>query len=352
MKRLTDYIYQNKRASNSKIDISTLSSSAKTFYYDLFNESYIKGSNHWLVFEKAGTYNGQIKFAVDIAKELYRDLKDNRILKYNRDTLIDKGLENIFFKEIVIIYSPTKNSCYKARENFDDKSKLFDEVKIYINSTENRQYKDILASLVHELTHAWEDYNRHLDGVDSLYKLTDKDSKYAISSLEDYNAEEVEDVLKELVKKFDYLSTSFERNAYASELRAYLEANREEINGYNDALKIFYDSDIFKELSLLIETFETYKNSDRIKQIATKQYNLLFSKYRNNKQIKHNLFWKRSLRHLYDIKEKLSKNLAKIYYDFYTSEISDIKEFYSSKEHLETLTERLEFIKEFENIEK
>ena len=44
MKRFTDYIYQNKRVSNSKIDISTLSSSAKTFYYDLFNESYIKGS--------------------------------------------------------------------------------------------------------------------------------------------------------------------------------------------------------------------------------------------------------------------------------------------------------------------
>ena len=182
----------------------------------------------------------------------YKDLKDNRILKYNRDTLIDKGLENIFFKEIVIIYSPTKNSYYKARENFDDDSNLFDEVKIYINSAENREYKDILASLVHELTHAWEDYNRHLDGVDSLYKLTYKDSKYAISSLEDYNVEEVEDVLKELVKKFDYLITSFERNAYASELRAYLEANREEINGYNDALNVFYDSDVFKELSLSV----------------------------------------------------------------------------------------------------
>ena len=46
MKRLTDYIYRNKGVSKSKIDISTLSSSAKTFYYDVFNESYIKGSNH------------------------------------------------------------------------------------------------------------------------------------------------------------------------------------------------------------------------------------------------------------------------------------------------------------------
>ena len=350
MKRLTDYIYQNKRVSSYKIDISTLSSSAKTFYYDLFNESYIKGSNHWLVFEKAGTYNGQIKFAVDIAKELYRDLKNNRILKYNRDTLIDKGLENIFFKEIVIIYTPTKNSYYNARENFDDESNLFDEVKIYINSIENREYKDILVSIVHELTHAWEDYNRHLDEKDSICKLTDKNSKYAIASLEDYDAEELEDVLRELVKKFDYLTTSFERNAYASELRACLEANREEINGYNDALNVFYNSDIFKELSLLIETFETYKNNDIIKQIAAKQYNLLFSKYHKNKQIKYNVFWKRSLRHLYDIKERLSKNLAKIYYDFYTYEISDIKEFYSSKEHLETLTERLNFMGEFEKI--
>lgn len=348
MKRLTDYIYENK-IEQCIIDCSSLSSTAKTFYYDVFNESYIKGSNHWLVFEKAGTYNGQIKFAVDIAKELYRDLKYNKILKYNRDTLIDKGLENIFFKDIVIVYSPTKNSYYAARENFDNDSKLFDEVKIYINSAENRDYKDILTSLVHELTHAWEDYNRHLDGVDSLYKLTNKDSKYAISSLEEYNSEEVEDILKELVKKFDYLSTSFERNAYASELRAYLEANREDINGYNDALKVFYESGIFKELSALIETFETYQNSDTIKRIAAEQYNLLFSKYRD-KEIKYNQFWKRSLRHLYDIKEKLSKNLAKIYYDFYTSEISDIKEFYSSKERLETLTERLNFIKEFEKI--
>ena len=130
MKHITDYIYRNRRVSNSKINISTLSSSAKTFYYDLFNESYIKGSNHWLVFEKAGTYNGQMKLAVDIAKELYRDLKNNRILKYNRDTLIDRGLENIFFKEIVIIYSATKNSYYNARENFDKDSKLCDEVKI------------------------------------------------------------------------------------------------------------------------------------------------------------------------------------------------------------------------------
>ena len=100
---------------------------------------------------------------------------------------------------------------------------------------------------------------------------------------------------------------------------------------------------------MLIETFETYQNSDVIKRIAAEQYNLLFSKYRG-KEIKYNQFWKRSLRHLYDIKEKLSKNLAKIYYDFYTSEISDIKEFYSAKEHLETLIERLNFIKEFEKI--
>ena len=350
MKHITDYIYRNRRVSNSKINISTLSSSAKTFYYDLFNESYIKGSNHWLVFEKAGTYNGQMKFAVDIAKELYRDLKNNRILKYNRDTLIDRGLENIFFKEIVIIYTATKNSYYNARENFNDDSKLFDEVKIYINSIENREYKDILVSLVHELTHAWEDYNRHLDGIISICKLTDKNSKYAISSLEDYDAEELEDVLREFVKKFDYLTTSFERNAYASELRACLEANREKINGYNDALNVFFDSDIFKELSLLIETFEAYKNNDTIKQIAAKQYNLLFSEYRKNKQIKYNIFWRRSLRHLYNIKERLSKNFAKIYYDFYTSEISNIKEFYSSKEHLETLTERLNFMKEFEKI--
>ena len=216
--------------------------------------------------------------------------------------------------------------------------------------TENREYKDILVSIVHELTHAWEDYNRHLDGEDSICKLTDKNSKYAIASLEDYDAAELEDVLRELVKKFDYLTTSFERNAYASELRACLEANREEINGYNDALNVFYNSDIFKELSLLIETFETYKNNDIIKQIAAKQYNLLFSKYHKGKQIKYNVFWKRSLRHLYDIKERLSKNLAKIYYDFYTYEISDIKEFYSSKEHLETLTERLNFMEEFEKI--
>ena len=280
MKHITDYIYRNRRVSNSKINISTLSSSAKTFYYDLFNESYIKGSNHWLVFEKAGTYNGQMKLAVDIAKELYRDLKNNRILKYNRDTLIDRGLENIFFKEIVIIYSATKNSYYNARENFDKDSKLFNEVKIYINSVENREYKDILVSLVHELTHAWEDYNRHLDGIISICKLTGDKSKYAIASLEDYSTEEVEDVLREFVKKFDYLTTSFERNAYASELRACLEANREKINGYNDALNVFFDSDIFKELSLLIETFEAYKNNDTIKQIAAKQYNLLFSEYK------------------------------------------------------------------------
>ena len=133
-------------------------------------------------------------------------------------------------------------------------------------------------------------------------------------------------------------------------MRACLEANREKINGYNDALNVFFDSDIFKELSLLIETFEAYKNNDTIKQIAAKQYNLLFSEYKKNKQIKYNIFWRRSLRHLYNIKEHLSKNLAKIYYDFYTSEISNIKEFYSSKEHLETLTERLNFMKEFEKI--
>ena len=109
MKRLTDYIYKN-RIEESIIDCSVLSSTAKTFYYDVFNESYIKGSNHWLVFERAGTYNGQIKFAVDIAKELYRDLKYNKILKYNRDALIDQGLENIFFKDIT--FSKSTRECF------------------------------------------------------------------------------------------------------------------------------------------------------------------------------------------------------------------------------------------------
>ena len=169
-----------------------------------------------IVNEHYGTYNGQIKLAILVSKYIFKRTKltNDKYIKYVLYGNELKSFENIFFDKLIVIYNESCYTNYDMTSEYNDETKKFNQIKIFINSRENKTYNDILVSLVHELTHAWEDYNRRIkDDKLSLYNtLSNSNYKELISHINSFND------FSDLCAKILYMFKRFEKNAYISEL--------------------------------------------------------------------------------------------------------------------------------------
>ncbi len=150
-----------------------------------------------------------------------------------------------FFDKITIYYGKHLELGYIAKQNnFNIKDKTLKNVTIYLN-IKNR-YDNIVTALIHELTHAWDDYNRYLNNTTTLYDICSGDYKRNIKELTTDNGWEL------LVKRIEYQLTNFEVNAYLSELTIALYKSNTKIKSYKDALELFRNEDAWKTIQIYI----------------------------------------------------------------------------------------------------
>ena len=259
--------------------------------------------------EKYGTYNGQIEFIKAIAYGLSQDLKKGNNIKYNikKEDLEEAGFENIFFKEINInVSNDYSESSFIDKVSFDRKEKLFDSITI--NISEDDAKNNLLSTLIHELTHAWEEYGRYINDCPvKLSDLTSKNSKY--SNLINKKSENDG---SQKCKVILYLLTKFEKNAYLSELSTVLEKDGLEIKDYNDALKHFKETDVWINYESALYTIE---NLNKEEQEDFKNY---YNKV-NSTNLTFNKIQKKLLNQCKKIFNKISTLIPKIYYEWYTN---------------------------------
>lgn len=233
--------------------VSTLTDCIETnnTMYWHFKEEFDLDYNYgymFLISEKHGVYDGLMEFVVAIAEQLAADIDGNEQVKYelSKEQLIDEEgksfFENIFFDKIIINASrDNDDTAYlPAKSHYVDKTKSLDVVYIKINTKEDNDYDKLVRALAHELTHAYENYKRLLNGKDSLESIVKKGTRY-------YNAIDISDdgSLEDTIKKIEYRLTSFEKNAYLTELRVSLEGKK--IRDYKQALSIFEKTDVWKQ---------------------------------------------------------------------------------------------------------
>lgn len=260
--------------------------------------------------EKHGIYNGLMEFVVAISQQLAEDIKDNEGVKYelSKEDLIDEEgkefFQNIFFKKIIIDSSISNlNTAYiPNKSKYEEESKLLDVVYIKINTIEENTYDKLVRSLAHELTHAYENYKRLLNKKDSLKELSDKGTQYYKAIQYDNDGS-----LNDTVKRIQYLLTSFERNAFLTEIHTSLLGKK--IRTYKDAIEEFKKSDIWKQYSIL-KSMTDNKNVNW--QDLCDTYNEEFdTSYSLNKFKK---WLTNSIQKAY---QKMMKLIPKVYFDYY-----------------------------------
>lgn len=300
------------------------------FYQEFAIQESLKNSLLTPINEKYGVYDGQIKMLSDLSISIIDALENNHEISsfyLNKNDL--KDYKNIFYEYFCIRIKDNCDSSYlPERSKYNPKTKLFDQVIIDINYTEINfgNYKSILKILVHEMTHAWQNYLMNVKGK-SLSDFSGDDQKYRIN-LNSKSHNIIENICKEIL----YMTESFEINAFLSEISTTLEkclkdeyqnikndinkdfVESSKIISYKDAYKLFTETHTYKKYAELRSAFYQIDES-KIKQIRD-----IFVNY-YNKVNKTNLTWNKIYKIINNkfikIFNKFDTNVPKLYYEYY-----------------------------------
>lgn len=282
--------------------------------YDHFFIEFEMNGCEEFVFEHYGKYDGQIELAQTLSKELYNSYPENdEIITFDINDSDITGFENIFYHKLTVKWGNKIGTGYIPQNNFDIKSQKFKEIIIKIDSYNNSTKKRIFKSLMHELLHAWHDYNSNI--FDDNGKLKGKslitlgsESKYYHNIRKDKPITKPELFAKNLI----YLLTKFEGNAYSSEIYGELENCENEILSWKDAWTLFRNSSTYKSiLNLYINLQNIQNKSDEFKKDFVNYYNKFM-----NSSLTLNKIQKKLLVKLNNLFDHIMKNCAKIYYEW------------------------------------
>lgn len=265
--------------------------------------------------EKYGSYNGQVDLCLEISKQLYKDIQDNKSeinnlnfkLKYELDKNdLEEYFDTIFYKSLIIICGHSISGYQHKKSHYIEDEKVFDQVVIYLDINEcKKTYKDIVSILTHELTHAWDNYSTYF-----------KNEKLKLSDLIDKKYNELSKLVKEnniqsICKTILYLISNIENKAYISEINTVLDKEEEVISSYEKALELFKKTDVYKNYFGYRELLNKLEDQEDIDEF-TNYYNKV-----NNSKYTFNKIKKKLLSQLDKIIDKILTNIPKIYYDYY-----------------------------------
>lgn len=215
----------------------------------------------------------------------------NKIVLKNKETLYktfvscdtENKLIDCFIKEIELYiqlnttgniqlsYNPIKN-------NYDINTDKLEKCVIFMDFPKSELYSnEVQKQLAHELTHAYEDYNRIKRKKKSLFDILS--SGVYINAIKLLHSKEV---IKQFIGNLLYWLNSQEQNAYIAELSilvkskiSELELNKSNKEVANQLFNILKKSKIYKtyyELGLIIELLEDGKLDKIIPKLVT-EYN-------------------------------------------------------------------------------
>ena len=255
MKNIVDYIKQNTQ--DLFINKSLLSHIAIEYKVNDIGE----GSR--IINEKYGIYDGCEELVNFIVKDIFSHDDLDYQFEYNRESL--KDIKNIFFKKLIIDIDTSSEEEYgECDDNLNiDKDLLVDEIwiNIYVKNPNKRSIK---GTLMHELTHAYNNYMMLLKGNNSFIDTARSDM---YKNIIDISGDDVELDLKFIL----YFLLGYERNAFIGQLKSELESHKNKINTPKDALEILKKCPIY-QIYLKVDNIIRYhltnsKDSDLIANI-------------------------------------------------------------------------------------
>ena len=230
-----------------------------------------------LIPEKYGTYEDLGALTSLVYRKLLsfrskNDISKNTFVYVFRNSEF-KNLKNVFFNqlELTIITDPDRIGQGNYLSEFSEMNNdtlLFDKVCIEIFT--NKWFSDFDIAFQHEMTHAYENWNRQLKNDN---KFSDKVNADFYKSSEDND-----NIFKKFLKTALYYTLDIERNAFVAELSAVLKRKKDVIKTPLEALEILRNTDIYKTYKDLYLTVIEYENGNIPKENVdriTNEYNII-----------------------------------------------------------------------------
>lgn len=320
MRNLKDYIVKTVTENFNRSEVIIENELELHFYAEFI----VSDCTFDRILERYGSYLGQKELILDLAKEINKVIANNDpedTFTLNKNYLNEYS--NIFFNELEIKFS-NDTAYIPNKSKFIKDDNIFDKVLIHINPRIYNDYKNLAKALMHEILHAWDNYQSYIkDSKFNLYDLTKLGSKY-VKTL--YN--EVDRTPNNICKRICNMVSQLEQNAYLSELTIELDLEKFDVNKYHTteeaykaAYEVFINSDIWYQYSGLWDWLNEFKvnGSSYDKKLFVNEYNEINDTSYNFNKIYHKLdglFNK--------ILKKMELVIPKIFKDYYDSQQKNI----------------------------
>ena len=272
--------------------------------------------------ESRGIFDGCYDLAIFLNEKITKAISKNKsYIEIDKKSIEDVIKQKMFFEKISLLIDRTSD-IFTARYRLDNvnlsDSGLLEDVCIYIGVKEYSRYRENYVDvLVHELTHAFNNYNLIIHGASSIYDMI-KDIDY--DRMRDFHAHNVPSIIRELRRSL-YILQPYEKNSFISQLIAnvkeLIDTNQIEKKRNltsSEIMDYIRKTDIYKaykDISILISL---YKNDEltesEIKSIEA-EYNKIYKT--NNKKCKHIMHILEVLmnRTIYKIENDLPKHMIR-----------------------------------------
>lgn len=308
MKTLNNYI-QN-------ISLNHISNEVKRYIdiRNIFDNLHIT-INEQLLLEGSGLYKGCYELAKYIDGKVFNSNENKIIIKTN-----ELKFQNIFTKEIRLNInrnSSEEYACYvfanKLNWNYNEdrwleKENLFKFIDIELNF--NNKTKSVIDLIIHELDHAYDDYQQYKNnGITYQYK-------YIKSNYKLFDIHKGDDEFTQLVRAINYIFIKFETHAYITQIRGEINKKFNNISEAYDFIES--NSHTWEQLKIVKNNAEyILQNKKYLKDYCKVYKNITNTQKSDNKIIKEletnlNKYWKKVINHVYLLLVENSVNENKI----------------------------------------
>lgn len=274
--------------------------------------------------EKLGKFEEQDSFILSIANIMATILDKNpypitKDFTFDEQTLVDNDFKFLFFKNLKIIHA-NENKYNTYYTEYNDKERIFDIICININLKTNNTYNKLAKTLTHELTHAYDDFTRHINNEEILkdyYKRDSKENTFNYAKTLKSDNKHIRILLNNLSEP--------EKDAYLNELDIELESSNFNIFDYetfDDAYKgalniIFKDNNssykIYLDGLTLLDNLKTNKDKENFKNV----YNDV-----NNSKLSFDEIYDKVDDDLYNILNEIEEKILELFKDYYNKRIN------------------------------
>ena len=225
------------------------------FYYR--NGKFLNEHNSKLTFRKLNESYGVFDGCYELAKQIYNNIKKMN-LKNGEGRVLNLHIKNckwIETFEIMVYYDEnsntgaTYNSSSQIVKSVNNTRKYL-PLKLSVNLASN----NIVINLMHELTHAYEDYNRQINDKPSITDKALENGYYLNNSVGNYDYD------KKYISYILYYLTDFEVNAHLSQLKGELQNCDKYFVNIQQIVDFLKKTDVYKRYSVIKSYIDFFSN--------------------------------------------------------------------------------------------